>query len=154
MVGRWSVRRARWAGLLGLLLCVGGTASVLCGGLLLIAGPPLTWAALSVAVLAAGWAGYRIVNSPVLAGTLSLRDCGLWEVALPGTKKTMRLIHAWSAFGWVTLQFRDSASSGSKQPLELVVWKESVTRQEWSELLAHVAGQIALPGRILQKESL
>lgn len=152
-VRQWPVRRVRWAGLLGLLLCAGGVSSVLYAGLLL-AGSELPQAlAAGVAALAAGWAIWRNVKYRPLAGTLALRDGGLWEVALSGTKKNMRLTHAWPAFAWVTLQFHDPNSSKQQKPLELVVWKGNVSGPAWCELWAHVAGQLALPGRIPSKES-
>lgn len=136
-----------------MVLCAGGVFSLICAGLLLAGNPPPLWIAVWIAS-AAGWAIYWLVNSSALAGTLSLRSCGLWEIALPETKKTMRLIHAWPAFGWVTLKFCDTDSTGREQQLELVVWRGSVSRQAWSELRAHIARQVAMPARILQKGNL
>lgn len=123
-------------------------------GLLLAGNPSPLWMVLWIALLPAGWVIYWRINSRALAGTLSLSSSGLWEIALPETKKTMRLVHAWPAFGWVALKFSDIHSTGNEQPLELVVWRGSVSRQAWSELGAHIAGQVAMPGRILQKGSL
>ncbi|MGP1616006.1 MAG: hypothetical protein ACTS5Y_13245, partial [Pollutimonas bauzanensis] len=92
--------------------------------------------------------------SRALAGTLSLRDCGLWEVALSGTRKTMYLTHAWPAFAWITLRFQDADASERQRPLELVVWRAGVPRRAWRALRVHIAGQAARPVRILRKESL
>ncbi len=116
-------------------------------------GPELTGEMYLIAVLAAWWVVCRMIQFRSLPGTLSLRDCGFWEVALSGTKKTMRLTHAWPAFAWITLQFEDVESGHSSAPLELVVWRASLSRSQWCLLCVHVAGQIAIPGRILQKET-
>ncbi|RTZ42497.1 hypothetical protein EKL30_12400 [Candidimonas sp. SYP-B2681] len=125
---------------------------MLYAALLLVSGGfELTGGACLIAVLAAWWVVYRMTHFRSLAGTLSLRDSGLWEVALSGTKKTMRLTHAWPAFAWITLQFDDVDSSHSSAPLELVVWRASMSRSQWCALCVHVAGQIVIPGRILQK---
>ncbi len=152
LAGSWPVQRPRWAGLLGIVLCVVGVSSLLGAGLPMLGGQPIV--AFACLALAAAWGVCRIVQSHALAGTLSLRHDGLWELELPVTRKTMRLTHAWPAFAWITLQFHDIGSSGQQKPLELVVWKTEVSQRAWCELCVRVAGQVAMPGRILQKESL
>ncbi|NYT62214.1 hypothetical protein H0A66_07790 [Alcaligenaceae bacterium] len=149
----WPVRRVRWAGWLSLLLCAGGVSCLLFAGLLLAQGWLQLAPAAGIAVLAAVWGIWRSIKSRPLAGTLSLRDCGLWEVTLSGEKKNMRLTHAWPAFAWITLQFHDPNSSKQQELLELVVWRGSVSRPYWCALWAHVAGQLAMPGQVQYKES-
>lgn len=154
MPGQWPVQRPRWVSLLGMVACSGGLSV-----LAYIAWPLVqaNWVACGLALvalaLAARSAIYPIIRMPAHAGTLSLLDCGLWKAALHGTTTTMRLTHAWPAFAWMTLRLQDSASASSK-PVEVTIWRSTVSRQAWSELCVHVARQVAMPGRVLQKESL
>lgn len=154
MPGPWPVQRPRWAGLLGMVACSGGASALTYAAWPLVKG---NWVACAIALIALGlatqWAIRPIIRLPAHAGTLSLLDSGLWTVALYGTTTTMRLTHAWPAFAWITLQFRDPASVSS-EPVELTIWRSTVSRQAWSELCVHVARQVAMPGRVLQKESL
>jgi hypothetical protein len=127
---------------------------MLYAGLPIVAGRAgLSGGTFLIAMLAVCWVALRMIHFRSLAGTLSLRDSGFWEVALSGTTKTMRLTHAWPAFAWITLQFDDVDSSHPCAPLELVIWKASMSGQQWCALCVHIAGQIAMPGRILQREA-
>ncbi|PLC53827.1 hypothetical protein CR155_10300 [Pollutimonas nitritireducens] len=115
------------------------------------------WAACSLALIALALAGkltiHRLAGFSAQAGTLSLLDSGLWQVTLYGTTNTMCLFHAWPAYAWMTLGFVDAADAGGK-PTEITVWRSKMSRHAWNQLCVHVARQIAMPGRVLQKEGL
>ncbi|PLC51724.1 hypothetical protein CR159_01480 [Pollutimonas subterranea] len=154
MVRQWPVQRPRWVRLLGMAACFGGLFALAYAGWPLVSTDLAACVlALAALALAGKWTICRMTDFPAQAGTLSLRDGGLWEVTLYGTTTTMCLTHAWPAFAWMTLQLRETAGASSK-PIEVTIWRSTVSGQAWNELCVHVARQVAMPGRVLQKESL
>ncbi|MEO9121821.1 MAG: hypothetical protein ABI228_02355 [Burkholderiaceae bacterium] len=102
----------------------------------------------SYAVLAALWPAWRLgqhFRSASCAAKVQLcaGPAGGWEVNQPGKRLSLVLIHAWPAFAWVTLRFRDvDATSPKDTMLEITIWKSSVSPDAWRRLNVLVASQL------------
>jgi hypothetical protein len=132
---------------------VAGVLAIVHAAWPLIAQDPIAQgiAALAV-VLACAWAVCRILTRRPPAGTLVLHGHGLWELRGAAAPALLCLTHAWPAFGWITLRFHENASQASR-PIELTIWKSGVSSEAWGRLRLHVARQVAMPERRLNKES-
>ncbi|HWL28558.1 MAG TPA: hypothetical protein VNQ97_06585 [Burkholderiaceae bacterium] len=153
VAGQWPVGSARWPGTVAVLTGVGGSLAIVHAAWpLIVQNPTARAAAALVVVLSCAWAICRILKRRPPAGTLVLHGHGLWELRGATPPVPLRLMHAWPAFGWMTLRFREDAAQAAR-PIELTIWKTCVSSDAWGQLCLHVARQVAMPERRLNKES-
>ena len=102
----------------------------------------------SWAVLAALWPAWHLgqhLHGTSCVANVQLRagPAGGWEVNGPGKRRSLVLIHAWPAFAWMTLRFRDMDAVNPKDTmLEITIWKSSVSPAAWRRLNVLVASQL------------
>lgn len=153
VAGQWTVGSARWPVMVAALTGVGGVLAIVHAAWPLITQDVYAQAAAALAVvLSCAWAICRILNRRSSVGTLVLHDHGLWELQGAAAPVSLRLMHAWPAFGWITLRFKGDAGRAVR-PIELTIWKTCVSSDAWGLLRLHVARQVAMPERRLNKES-
>ncbi|HUH59266.1 MAG TPA: hypothetical protein VL001_04235 [Candidimonas sp.] len=144
-VWQWSVRRARWAGVLAMTVCAGGVGGLVFAGVAVSTGlgePPVVPVAL---LLLLGWVGCRILSNRAsragpARGNLAVFPDGTWHVILPTGAYPVDLLHAWPCFGWVAIRCRAAA----KTPFELVLYRSGMPLNAWCELRRQVAAHTTM----------
>lgn len=138
-VEQWPAQRPFWVVLLSAALGLAALSSI---------GYCFSW---SYAVPVALWLAWRLgrrLRSASRAAQTQLRAdpaAGLWGVDRPGRRRSLVLIHAWPAFAWMTLRFRDLGATGPKDTmLEITIWKSSVSPNAWRRLNVLVASQLGV----------
>lgn len=139
--GQWTLRRPRWAALLGAVIGLGGSLGVAyCFSSL--------WAAMLVLLLVWRLGRYQSLKPFAANAQLCLGEAG-WELHRPGLRQPLCLAHAWPAFAWMTLRFLDLDATNPKDTmLELTIWKSSVSPDAWRQLNVAIAAQPEASGSV------
>jgi hypothetical protein len=135
-VEQWPAQRPFWVVLLSAALGVAALSSVGYCFFGLYSIPVALWPA---------WRLGQCLRGASRAATTQLRadSSGIWEVDRLDKRRSLVLVHAWPAFAWMTLRFRDVNTAGPKDTmLEITIWKSSVSPCSWRRLNVLVASQL------------